>query len=164
MWMRKVQWSPYRYMVISDFYVIQMTGGSIMIKNRGDMSVLKRHTGHKYLYTGDIHPDESVCIALEYGKHFYVYSLRDYELIKRVTLPRGFESVDQDARYTEDGRFLLVRAHRWVAIRGWDEGYYEYVVFHYETNGYTVLDRTLVVCPSEFRWEQFLMTFGKEAT
>ena len=66
MWQRKVRWSPYNYQVLSNSYVIQMTGGSITIMDRPSMSVLERHTGHKALYTGDIHPDESVCAALEF--------------------------------------------------------------------------------------------------
>lgn len=58
MWQRKVRWFPYNYQVLSSSYVIQMTGGSITIMDRPSMSVLERHTGHKALYTGDIHPDD----------------------------------------------------------------------------------------------------------
>ena len=160
MWQRKVRWSPYNYQVLSSSYVIQMTGGSITIMDRPSMSVLERHTGHKALYTGDIHPDESVCAALEYGKHFYVYSLKTFELLRRVTLPRCFESIDLDCRYSSDGQLLLVRAKRWVQT-GNCEGYNEYVMLLYRTDDYSLTDRLPLDDPEAFCWKQFQLDLEK---
>lgn len=155
MWQRKVRWSPYNYQVFSDAYVIQMTGGRITIMARATMEVLQRFGGHKYLYTGDIHPGETVCAALEYGKHFYIYSLKNIALVKRVTLPRGYESVDLDCRYSPDRRFLLVRAKRWVKLSAY-EGRNEYVMLHYSTEDYSLTDKLPLGDPEEFRWDAYL--------
>ena len=155
MWQRKVRWSPYNYQVFSDSYVIQMTGGSITIMARATMEVLQRFGGHKYLYTGDIHPGETVCAALEYGKHFYIYSLKDIALVKRVILPRGYESIDLDCRYSPDGRFLLVRAKRWMKLSAY-EGRNEYVMLRYSAEDYSLTDRLPLGDPEEFRWDAYL--------
>lgn len=155
MWQRKVRWSPYNYQIWSTSFVIQITGGSITIKDRNTMEVLRCHRGHKYLYTGDIHMDETVCAALEYGKHFYVYSLKDFELVKRVTLPRGYESVDLDCRYSLDGQYLLVRTKRWVKISDY-EGRNEYVMLRYSAEDYSLTDRLPLGDPEEFRWDAYL--------
>ena len=128
--------------------------------DRPSMSVLERHTGQKALYTGDIHPDESVCAALEYGKHFYVYSLKTFELLRRVTLPRCFESIDLDCRYSSDGQLLLVRAKRWVQT-GNCEGYHEYVMLLYRTDDYSLTDRLPLDDPEAFCWKQFQVDLEK---
>ncbi len=77
---------------------------------------LKRFKGYNYLYTGDISPDEKWLFALENGKHFFVYSLETLEEIKRVTLPRGFESIDVYGFYSEDGTVLNIPAEKWVNL------------------------------------------------
>lgn len=142
MWTRICTEEPrYCYTITSNRYVVEITGGSIIIKDRTAGVVLKRHSGHKYLYTGDIHPDETQCFALENGKHFYVYSLKDGELVKRVTLPKGYEAMDVYGFYEGDGTVLSIPAQKWVAIRGHMEGYYEHVLFRYETRDYTLLEK-----------------------
>lgn len=77
------------FRVTSNRFIVQITGGSIIILDRNTQKQLKRHKGYAYLYTGDISPDEKLCFALENEKYFLVYSMENYELIKRVTLPRS---------------------------------------------------------------------------
>ena len=145
----------YSYCIASDKFIVQLTGGSIVIKDRQSNEILKRDTGHHYLYTGDISPDETECFALENGKHFYVYSLEDFVLVKRVTLPKYYDSVDMFGHYSEDGKNIYIPAQRWVGNPHNSEGYYEYVVFRYETENYTLMDKKIVddwdkLC--EYRW------------
>ena len=151
-WMRRVIYSPYRYSVISDSFLVELTGGSITVRDRETQAVLKRHAGHKYLYTGDISPDEKECFALENGKHFYVYSLESLELVRRVTLPRGYESIDMYGHYSEDGAFIYIPASRWVGNEYLGQGYYEYVVCRYETENGTLVDKVVVDDWYKYQW------------
>jgi hypothetical protein len=84
-------------------------------------------------------PDSAI---IKNGKHFYVYSLRDFELIKRVTLPRTYESINVRGYYSDDGRILFIPAERYV----YDDpdtyqGHYEYVLCQYETTHYTLVKK-----------------------
>ena len=142
----------YQYNVVSNKFIVQFTGGSIIIKDRHSDEVLKRYTGHHYLYTGDIDPDERSCFALENGKHFYVYSLDDFSLIKRVTLPKCYESIDMYGHYSEDGKFIYIPASRWVGIVSISDGYYEYVVCKYETENYTLVDKKVIEDWRNYCW------------
>lgn len=145
MWVRSCTYhSGYKYRVISKSFIVMMTGGGITILDRQTQNVFKRHTGHKYLYTGDINPAETECFALENGKHFYVYSLKSFDLIKRITLPRCYDSVDLVGHYSKDGKYIYIPAHRWVGNQYTSEGYYEYVVFKYETENYTLVDKKVI--------------------
>ena len=146
--------SRWKYSISSERFIVLVTGGSIIIKNRQTEEDLKQHSGHSYLYTGDISPDEKQCFALENGKHFYVYSLENYELIKRVTLPRSYEAIDVYGRYSEDGKYICIPAHRWVAIRGHEEGYYEYAMFRYDSSTLELADKSLLDDPSPYCWTQ----------
>lgn len=142
----------YSYCIASNKFIVQLTGGSIIIKDRHSNDILKRYTGHHYLYTGDISPDETECFALENGKHFYVYSLEDFALVKRVTLPKCYESIDMYGHYSEDGKFIYIPASRWVGNAYISEGYYEYVVCKYETANYTLADKKVVSDWHDYRW------------
>ncbi len=146
--------SRWTHSITSDRFVVLVTGGSLTIKDRGSGNILKRHSGHKYLYTGDISPDEKQCFALENGKHFYVYSLENYELIRRVTLPRSYDAIDVYGRYSEDGKFICIPAHRWVAIRGHEEGHYEYAMFCYDSLNFTLAEKCMIEAPSPYCWVQ----------
>lgn len=130
-----------QYHIASNKFIVQLTGGSIIIRDRHSNEIFKRHTGHHYLYTGDISADETECFALENGKHFYVYSLENFELIKRVTLPKTYESMDMYGHYSEDGKFIYIPAARWVGNPYISEGYYELIVCKYETKTYTLVDK-----------------------
>ncbi len=39
---------------------------------------------------------------------FYIFSLEDYSVRKRVTLPRNYESIDVCGMYSADGAYLYV--------------------------------------------------------
>lgn len=140
------------YCVTSDNFIIQMTGGSITILDRQTQTLLKKHKGHNYLYTGDISPDETQCFALENGKHFYIYSLKNFELIKRVTLPRGYECIDMYGHYTENGQHICIPAHKWIGVEYLSLGYYEYVMCQYETQQHTLVEKNIIDNHDQFRW------------
>lgn len=154
-WIRFKEQAPgYQYHMASNRFIVQLTGGSIIMKDRQSREILKRHTGHHYLYTGDISPDESECFGLENGKHFYVYSLQTFELIKRVTLPKCYDSIDMYGHYSEDGKYIYIPASRWVSdLDHLEFGYYEYVVCKYETERYTLDDKVVVDDWTKHRWE-----------
>lgn len=155
-WIRfKGHGADYQDHIVSHRYVIQLTGGSIIIMDRETKQILKRYTGHKYLYTGDISPDESECFALENGgKHFYVYSLDDDSLIIRVTLPRSYEAMDTYGHYSDDGKYIYIPASRWVTdLNHTDFGYYEFIVCRYETEQYRLVDKAVVDDWMKHRWE-----------
>lgn len=142
MWKKQCRFSPrYRYTVTSDRFTVEITGGSVVIKDAVSGEIRKCHSGFQHLYTGDISPDESRFFALENGKHFYAFHLPEGDLVKRVTLPRGYESIDVYGFYDADGAVLNIPAQKWISIRGWDEGYYERVLFRYETEAYTLLEK-----------------------
>ena len=145
----------WKYSITSDTFIIQITGGSIAIFDRHTKALLRRHKGHNYLYTGDISPDETQCFALENGKHFYVYSLENYELIKRVTLPRGYESIDMYGYYTEDGEQICIPAHKWIKNEAIaiNKGRYEYVICRYDTKALTLIEKVIIEDPKPYRWK-----------
>lgn len=152
-WMRfQGEGSGYQRGIASNQFIVQLTGGSIIIKDRHSDEVFKKYTGHHYLYTGDISPDETECFALENGKHFYIYSLENFALIKRVTLPKCYESIDMYGHYSEDGKFIYIPASRWVGNEKLSQGYYEYVVCKYETEHYTLVDKKVVDNWRKYRW------------
>ena len=145
----------YQYRIASNKFIVQLTGGSIIIRDRHSNEIFKRHTGHHCLYTGDISADETKCFALENGNHFYVYSLENYELIKRVTLPKAYASMDMFGHYSENGKFIYIPAARWVGSHLSSEGYYDLIVCKYETETYTLVDKKPLdtwASFSEYRW------------
>jgi len=143
----------WKYSITSNAYIVRITGGSIAILDRQTNAVLRQHKGHHYLYTGDISPDETQCFALENGKHFYVYSLENYELIKRVTLPRGYECIDMYGHYTEDGKYICIPAHKWIGNESIGEGYYEYVMFQYDAQALTLIEKAIIDDPNKHWWK-----------
>lgn len=143
----------WKYSVTSNRFIIRITGGSIMILDRQTNAVLRQHKGHHYLYTGDIRPDEMQCFALENGKHFYVYSLENYELIKRITLPRGYECIDMYGHYTDDGTQICIPAHKWIGNESISEGYYEYVMCRYDAQQLTLIEKVIIENPEQHWWK-----------
>ena len=143
----------WKYSVTSEKFIIQITGGSITILDRQTQTLLKRHKGHHYLYTGDISPDETQCFALENGKHFYVYSLENYELIKRITLPRGYECIDMYGHYSEDGKRICIPVHKWIGNEFTGEGYYEYVMCQYEAQQLTLMEKVIIEDHKQYWWQ-----------
>lgn len=158
----------WKYSITSDKFVIQITGGSIKISDRPTKTLLKQHKGHHYLYTGDISPDETQCFALENGKHFYVYSLENYKLIKRVTLPRGYESVDMYGHYSEDGAQICIPAHKWIGNEAIGKGYYEYVMCRYDVQQLSLIETVIIDDPKRYWWQinppQLMLDEGEAET
>lgn len=101
------------------------------------------------LYTGDISPDESEFFALENGKHFYIYSLKDYSLKLRVTLPRTYKAIDVCGFFSDDGMYLYVPVEKYV------ENEYRYWLCKYDTKSYSLLEMNRVKNISEYHWKWF---------
>ena len=80
MWERFFQ--PTYFIINSKSFIIKITGGSVKIADKITKNTVKEFKGYIYLYTGDVHPEETEFFALENGKHFFVYSLKSFELIK----------------------------------------------------------------------------------
>ena len=137
----------------SESFAIEITGGSVRIFRKPANALIKEFKGYKYLYTGDIRPDETEFFALENGKHFYIYSLVSFEQIMRVTLPRTYESIDIYGFYSDDGKILNIPAHRYIYENKEEHiGHYEYVLFSYETEHYTLTDKMPIDNIDTFRW------------
>lgn len=143
----------WKYSVTSDRYIVRITGGSIIILDKETQTPLKQYKGHHYLYTGDISPDETQCFALENGKHFYVYSLENYGLIKRITLPRGYDCIDMYGHYTEDGACICIPAHKWIGNEAIGEGYYEYVMCRYDARTLALIEKVIIDDPEKHWWK-----------
>ena len=120
------------FTICGERYTVLLSGGSAAVKDGRTGERLARFKGFNYLYTGDIKPDETEFFALENGKHFYVFSLKNFTQRLRVTLPRRYEAIDVCGRYSEDGKILCVPAYKY------DKGY-TYVLFRYETDTYTLV-------------------------
>lgn len=142
------------YCVESNLFIIEITGGSVRIIDKAERRLIKEFKGYNYLYTGEINPNEHDFFALENGKHFYIYSLESFELLKTVTLPRTYESIDVCGFYSEYGRVLNIPAQRYVYNdKNAERGHYEYVIFKYETDNYTLIEKVDVVDQKPYRWK-----------
>ncbi len=122
-------------------FVVHFTGGSIKIFDKSSQKLLRTFKGLHYVYTGSIHPNETQCFALENGKHFYVISLETMELIKRITLPKGYESIDAVGYYSSDGTTINIPASRYVNDSNDSSGgYYERILCKYRSNDGKLLE------------------------
>ena len=92
---------------------------------------------------------------MENGKHFYVYSLETFELIKRITLPRTYKSRDVIGFYSSNGSLINIPAQRYISEdkEKWI-GHHEYVLFTYETQNYTLVSKTELKDLKKFRWPE----------
>ena len=143
----------WKFPLESDSYKIEITGGRVLIYDKATGELLKEHKGYNYLYTGDVSPDNSEFFALENGKHFYVYSLNDLELKKKITLPRSYESIDLLGFYSEDGKAINIPASKYVYTnKVKSEGYYENVLFHYSTEDYSLTGKTMLKGYNDYEW------------
>ena len=128
-WQRSFDFDPHTrafFTIATDRYEIVLRGGSLTIADKTTPSAPFRKKGFRYLYTGDVSPDENVLAALENGKHFYIFSLQNFGAPRRVTLPRGYESLDGYPSFSPDGAQLLVPAVRYDHSAD-DPGYRFYV-------------------------------------
>lgn len=96
------------FTITTDRFIIRITGGSVKFFDIEKDKLIHANKGFNYLYTGDVKPDESELMALENGNHFYIFSLKDFSQIKKVTLPDGYSSIDKCGRYSEDGSILYI--------------------------------------------------------
>lgn len=135
-------------------FIIEITGGSVRIIEKATGNLVKVFKGYNYLYTGDINPKETDFFALENGKHFYVYSLENFELVKRVTLPRTYESIDVCGFYSDDGKILYIPVQRYVyEDKAAHKGHYEYLLCKYETENYTLIEKSAIENNKKYRWK-----------
>lgn len=126
------------FCITSNRFIVQITGGSVIILDRNTQKLLKRHKGHSYLYTGDISPDEKLSFALENEKYFLVYSLENFELIKRVTLPREYACTDMCGHFTEDGKYICIPGSKYIPDKHSFGGRYEYALFYYAVDDFSL--------------------------
>ena len=133
-WDREFNYAQRSFFTIrTDRFIIQLTGGGLIIRDIKTSAIINQIKGYNYLYTGDVKPDEKELFALENGKHFYIVSLEDFKQKMRVTLPRSYEAIDVYGSYSEDGKILYVPVYKYV-----DEDY-KYWLCEYETTSYSLL-------------------------
>lgn len=133
-WHREFNFDQRAFFTIkTEHFIFQLTGGSLIIRDKNTFTIINQIKGYNYLYTCDVKPDEKELFALENGKHFYIVSLEDFKQKMRVTLPRSYESIDVYGNYSDDGRFLYVPVYKYV-----DEQY-KYWLCEYETASYSLL-------------------------
>ena len=121
--------------IITEKYVIGVKTARVILLDKKTKKNLDPITGFHNLVTGDVKPDESELAVLESGKNFHIISLKTFEVIKKVSLPKTFYSNDSYCTYSEDGRTLTVPIMKYDSDKG------EYVYFHceYETENYTLI-------------------------
>lgn len=132
-WNRTFDFNSHNIFTINtDRFIINITGGSIVICDKKTGAKINQIKGYNYLYTGDVKPDETELFALENGKHFYIISLENFTQKQRVTLPRSYESIDVYGSFSNDGERLYVPVYKYV------DGY-KYWLCEYETKTYSLL-------------------------
>lgn len=143
-----------KYLLESSLYKIEITGGSVRIIDKDTNALKKEFKGYRYLYTGALHPNEFEFFALENGKHFYVYSLVNLELKQRITLPRGYDSIDVCGFYSEDGNTINIPAQRYVYDNKVQElGHYEYIICKYSSVDYTLIEKADIPDNRPYLWD-----------
>lgn len=135
------------FTITTDNFVINITGGSVKLYSCKTGLPIKTIKGFNYLYTGDVKPDETELMALENGKHFYIFSLSSFEQIKRVTLPRGYESIDVCGRYSEDGKLLYIPVYKYIDNKG-----YEYKLCKYDATTYSLIEAISICKENYWQW------------
>lgn len=123
------------FTITTDSYIVRISGGSVKFYYKENDVLIKSVKGFKYLYTGDVNVSETEMMALENGKHFYILSLKDFTQTKRVTLPRGYESIDVCGKYSKDGKVLCIPVSKYID----EKERYGYWLCQYETENYTML-------------------------
>ncbi len=101
------------FTIRTDCFIIQLTGGDLIIRDIKTSAIINQIKGYNYLYTGDVKPDEKELFALEKGKRFYIVSLEDFKQKMSITLPRSYEAIDVYGSYSEDGKILYVPVYKY---------------------------------------------------
>lgn len=144
----------WKYSLESSLYKIEITGGSVKIIDKATNTLKKEFKGYTYLYTGNVHPDETEFFALENGKHFYVYSLVSLEMKQRITLPRGYESINVCGFYSEDGSTINIPAQRYVYENKAQElGHFEFTICKYSSSDYTLIEKVSIPDNYPYLWD-----------
>lgn len=133
------------FYITTSKFIIHLTGGSLIAFDKNE-KLIKKFKGHNYLYTGDVNPQETEVFALENGKHFYIYSLEDFSLKHKVTLPRSYESIDLYGEFSRDGEFLCVPVMKYVVNE------YKYWLCKYETKNYSLISMEPIDVAHVTRW------------
>ncbi len=155
MWERFFQ--PTSFIINSKSFIIKITRGSVKITDKSTKNTVKEFKGYTYLYTGDVHPEETEFFALENGKHFFVYSLKSFELLKRITLPRGYYSSDVCGFYSDGGKIINIPAQRYVyEDKAKYLGHYEYVLCKYSTDNYDLIEKEPIPSKMAYHWGMFV--------
>lgn len=134
--------------IITDNFVIGVKTGRVIFLDKKTKKRLDPIMGFHHLVTGDVKPDESELTVLENGKCFHIISLKTFEVVKKVSVPRTFYSSDSYCTYSEDGKTLT------VPITKYDNDKREYVHMHceYETENYTLISKKEVSFKEMDRW------------
>ena len=144
----------WNYYVESESFTIEITGGSVRMTDKSTGKLIKVFSGYTYLYTGGVNPNECDFFALENGKHFYVYSLKNFKLLKRVTLPRTYEAIDVCGFYSDDGKVLNIPAERYVYDdKDAELGHFEYILCRYETDNYSMIEKVKIADKTPYLWQ-----------
>lgn len=125
------------FTITTNNYIIALSGGSVLVSDRNTEDILFMKKGFKYLYTADVSPDEKVLIALENGKHFYAFSLESFTQLKRITLPKGYESTDCYPSFTPCGNEILIPVSRYFIKDEMAE--YHYYICRYDAHTYMLI-------------------------
>lgn len=134
--------------IITDNYVIGVKTGRVIFLDKKTKKNLDPIMGFHNLVTGDVKPDESELAVLEQGKHFHVISLKTFEVVKKVTLPRTFYASDSYCTYSEDGRTLTVPIMKY----DYDKREYVHMMCEYETENYTLVSKKEVSLKEMDKW------------
>ena len=123
--------------IITEKFVIGVKTGRVLFLDKNTKKRLDPIMGFHNLVTGDVKADESELAVLEQGKHFHVISLKTFEVVKKVSLPRTFYASDTYCTYSEDGKTLAVPMEKY----DYDKRGYVYMLCEYETENYTLISK-----------------------
>ena len=126
------------FVIITNHYVIGIKTGRVIFLDKSNGKKLTPIKGFHNLVSGDVKADESEMVVLEHGTHFHVISLTDFTVRMRVTLPRTFMATDVYCTYSDDDTKLIVPISKYDS----DRGRYIYYRCEYETEGYTLIDKS----------------------
>ena len=124
--------------IITDHYVFGVKTGRVIAIDKKTKEKLPPKMGFHYLLSGDVNPDESEIVVLEQGTHFHVLSIPEFEIKKKVTLPRKYYASDTYPTFSDDGKTLTVYAQTY----DYDLGNYIFIRCEYETENYTLVSKT----------------------